>query len=73
MTPEDVALELDVLASRVRRLLPPVRAGNPDRFYEERSEHFARLTVLQWPQGRRVDASSTCHAQRTPLHTGKCQ
>jgi hypothetical protein len=38
VTPEDVAAELDVLASRVRRLPPPMRAGNPDRFYEERSE-----------------------------------
>jgi hypothetical protein len=26
------------LASRVRRLPPPIRAGNPERFYEERSQ-----------------------------------
>jgi hypothetical protein len=27
-----------VLASRVRRLPPPIRAGNPERFYEEQSQ-----------------------------------
>ncbi len=37
MTPEDVATEFDVLASRVRRMSPPL-ARYPDRFHEERSE-----------------------------------
>ncbi len=37
VTPEDVAAELDVLASRVRRLSPPL-ASNPNCFHEERSE-----------------------------------
>jgi hypothetical protein len=34
---EAVAAELDVLASRVRRMSPPL-ASNPNRFHEERSE-----------------------------------
>ena len=37
MTPEDVAAELNVLASRVRRMSPPL-ASNPNRFHEERSD-----------------------------------
>ena len=37
MTPEDVAAEFDVPASRVRRISPPL-ASNPNRFHEERSE-----------------------------------
>ena len=37
MNAEDVAASLDVLASRVRRLSPPL-ASNPNRFHEERSE-----------------------------------
>ncbi len=35
--PEDVAAALDVLASRVRRMSPPL-ARYPDRFHEERSD-----------------------------------
>jgi hypothetical protein len=37
VTPEDVAAELDVLASRVRRMSPPL-ARNPHRFHEARFE-----------------------------------
>ena len=37
MTPNDIADRLDVLASRVRRLLPP-SASNPHRFHEDISE-----------------------------------
>ncbi len=37
MTPEDVAAAFDVLASRVRRMSPPL-ARQPERFYEERSD-----------------------------------
>jgi hypothetical protein len=37
VTPEDVAAELDVLASRVRRMSPPL-PSNPHRFHEERSD-----------------------------------
>jgi hypothetical protein len=43
--PEDVAAELDVLASRVRRLSPPL-ASNPHRFHEERSEIAKRSTHM---------------------------
>lgn len=37
VTPNDIADRLDVLASRVRRLLPP-SASNPHRFHEDISE-----------------------------------
>ncbi|MFI5353904.1 MAG: hypothetical protein ACHQZS_13210 [Candidatus Binatales bacterium] len=37
MTPEDAAAELDVLASHVRRMSPPL-ARQPERFHEERSD-----------------------------------
>ncbi len=43
--PEDVAAELDVLASRVRRLSPPL-ASNPNRFHEERSDIAKDLADL---------------------------
>ena len=54
MTPEDVASELDVLASRVRRISPPL-ASNPNRFHEERSDiakDLADLARRVWPRGR---------------------
>jgi hypothetical protein len=34
------------LASRVRRLPPPIRAGNPERFYEERSQIAHDIAAL---------------------------
>jgi len=46
VNPEDVAAELDVLASRVRRLPPPRRPGNPNRFHEERSDIAKDLADL---------------------------
>ncbi len=46
VNPEDVAAALDVLASRVRRMPPPIRAGDPDRFYEEQSEIAHDLAKL---------------------------
>ncbi len=54
MIPEDVASELDVLASRVRRISPPL-ARNPNRFHEERSEiahDLAELARRVSPRGR---------------------
>ncbi len=45
MNAEDVAAELDVLASRVRRLSPPL-ASNPNRFHEERSDIAKDLADL---------------------------
>ena len=45
MTPEDVTASLDVPASRVRRLSPPL-ASNPNRFHEERSEIAHDLAEL---------------------------
>ncbi len=59
MTPEDVATALDVLASRVRWFPNPMRAGNPDRFYEEQSEianELAKLARRVAPRSRRVKA-----------------
>jgi hypothetical protein len=52
--PEDVASELDVLASRVRRMSPPL-ARQPERFHEERSDiakAIAGLARLVCPRGR---------------------
>ncbi len=61
-TPEDVAAELDVLASRVRRLSPPL-ASNPNRFHEERSDiakDLADLVRRVSPRvGRRQPSRST--------------
>jgi hypothetical protein len=34
------------LASRVRRLPPPIRAGNPERFYEEQSQIAHDIAAL---------------------------
>ncbi len=45
MTPEDVAAELDVLASRVRSMSPPL-VRQPERFHEERSEIAHDLAEL---------------------------
>ena len=45
MNPEAVAAALDVLASRVRRLSPPL-ASNPHRFHEERSDVAEAITEL---------------------------
>ena len=59
VTPEDVAAALDVLASRVRQLPAPMRAGNPDRFYEEQSEiahDLAKLARRIAPRGVRPEA-----------------
>ena len=42
---EAVAERLDVLASRVRRISPPL-AGNPNRFHEERSEIAGEIAAL---------------------------
>ncbi len=54
VTPEDVAAELDVLASRVRRMSPPL-ARQPERFHEERSDiakNLADLARRLFPRGR---------------------
>ena len=54
MTPEDAAAELDVLASRVRRMSLPL-ASNPNRFHEGRSDiakDLADLARRVWPRGR---------------------
>jgi len=67
VTPEDVAAELNVLASRVRRMSPPL-ASNPNRFHEERSD------IGQGPRGPRSagmaprPAGVRCHGrlQRHP-------
>jgi len=45
VTPEDVAAELDVLASRVCRMSPPL-ARNLERFHEERSDIAKDLADL---------------------------
>ncbi len=45
MNPEDAAAELDVLASRVRCMSPPL-ASNPNRFHEERSDIAKDLADL---------------------------
>ncbi len=58
MTPEDVASELEVLASRVRRLSPPL-ASNPHRFHEDRSDiakDLADLARRICPRGRPTSA-----------------
>jgi hypothetical protein len=58
VTPEDVAAELDVLASRVRRMSPPL-ARNPHRFHEERSDiahDLAELARRVTPRSRRAKA-----------------
>ena len=58
MTPEDVATELDVLASRVRWMSPPL-ARYPERFHEERSEiahDIAGLARRVAPRSRRAHA-----------------
>ena len=45
MNPEAVAAALDVLASRVRRISPPL-AGDPNRFHEERSDIAQAIAEL---------------------------
>jgi hypothetical protein len=45
VNPEDVAAALDVLASRVRRISPPL-AGDPHRFHEERSDVAEAISDL---------------------------
>jgi hypothetical protein len=57
VTPEDVAAELDVLASRVRRMSPPL-ARRPERFHEERSDiahDLAELARRVAPRTRRAN------------------
>jgi hypothetical protein len=56
--PEDVAAALDVFASRVRRLLPPL-ARNPHRFHEDKSEiarDLAELARRVAPRSKRAHA-----------------
>jgi hypothetical protein len=43
LNPQAVAEQLDALASRVRRISPPL-AGNPNRFHEERSDVAEAIT-----------------------------
>jgi hypothetical protein len=80
VTPEDVASELDVLASRVRRISPPL-ASNPNRFHEERSDiarDLADLARRVSPSGqtnvsrhsRRQRYSPRAHRQRQPDSQG---
>jgi hypothetical protein len=42
----DVAAELRALAERVRRLPPPMKGGDPTRFYEEQSEIAGDLAAV---------------------------
>jgi len=56
VTPEAVAAELNVLASRVRRMSPPL-ARHPERFHEERSDiahDIAELARRVAPRSRRA-------------------
>jgi hypothetical protein len=58
VTPEAVAAELNVLASRVRRMSPPL-ARHPERFHEERSDiahDLAELARRVAPRSRRATA-----------------
>jgi hypothetical protein len=58
VNPEDVATEFDVLASRVRRMSPPL-PSNPHRFHEERSDiayDLAGLARRIAPRSRRAHA-----------------
>jgi hypothetical protein len=45
VNPQAVAEQLDALASRVRRVSPPL-AGDPHRFHEERSDVAQAITEL---------------------------
>jgi hypothetical protein len=64
---EDVATELDVLASRVRRMSPPL-PSNPHRFHEERSDIAHDLAEL----GRRVaPRSRRAHAVEVDISEGR--
>jgi hypothetical protein len=45
VTPEEIADRLEVLASRVRRMFPPL-ASNPHRYHEDKSELANDLTLL---------------------------
>ena len=45
VTPTDIADRLEVLASRVRRMLPPL-ATNPHRYHKEKSEIANDLALL---------------------------
>jgi hypothetical protein len=45
VTPTDIADRLEVLASRVRRMLPPL-ASNPHRYQEDKSEIANDLAQL---------------------------
>ena len=61
--PEDVAAELDVLASRVRRMSPPL-ASNTERFHEERSviaHDLAELARRIAPRARRTGSPHDEH------------
>jgi hypothetical protein len=64
VNPEDVAAALDALASRVRRISPPL-ASNPHRFHEERSDiakdisDLARSLAPRRPEGRTVRVDVT--------------
>ena len=57
MNPKAVAEQLDALASRVRRISPPL-AGDPNRFHEERSDiaqaivELARSTAPRRPRSQ---------------------
>jgi hypothetical protein len=56
VTPEDVAAELDVLASRVRRMSPPL-SSDPERFHAQRSviaHDLAELARRIAPRARRT-------------------
>jgi hypothetical protein len=63
---EDVATELDVLASRVRRISPPL-PSNPHRFHEERSDiayDIAALARRVAPRGKRAGVEVDISAGR---------
>ena len=61
LNPQAVAEQLDALASRVRRISPPL-AGNPNRFHEERSdvaEAIADLARALAPRRARSQSQAT--------------
>ncbi len=66
VTPEDVAAELDVLASRVRRMSPPL-SSDPERFHAQRSVIAHDLAEL----ARRIAPRSQTHLRARGRTLGK--
>ena len=70
MNPQAVADELDVLASRVRRISPPL-ASNPNRFHEERSDIAKDLTDLARSLAPRRRDAATVKVEVTDSRAGR--